>query len=117
LARQRRAEAQQKIAQTLGSLDEKSAFEAFARMEERIEQNERQIKATVEINEEFSGDRLANEFKQLERQTGGLSADHALLALKQKMGLLGAGSAPPRQLGAGEEELHAEIEPDDHAKG
>ncbi len=114
LARQRRAEAQQRIAQTMGSMDEKSAFEAFARMEERIEQNERQLKATVEINEEFSGDKLSNEFKQLERQAGGMSADQALLALKQKMGLLGAGtSAPPRQIGAGanEETVSADIEP------
>ena len=113
LARQRRAEAQQRIAQTMGSLDEKSAFEAFARMEERIEQNERQIKATVEINEEFSGDKLQNEFKQLEKSAGGLNADRALLELKQKMGLLGAGSsAPARQLGAGanEETVNADIE-------
>ena len=39
LARQRRAEAQKRIANTMSSLSEKSAFEAFARMEERIEQN------------------------------------------------------------------------------
>src|ERR687885_17925 len=67
LARQRRAEAQKRIAQTMSSLDEKSAFEAFARMEERIEQNERQIKASTEIDEEVSGDRLQNQFRQLER--------------------------------------------------
>jgi phage shock protein A len=119
LARQRRAEAQQRIAQTMGSLDEKSAFEAFARMEERIEQNERQLKATVEINEEFSGDSLANQFKQLERGTGGVGADQALLALKQKMGLLAAPSTEaPRQLQAGAEDVQAEIEPaDDRIKG
>ena len=46
LARQRRAQAQKRIAETMSSLSEKSAFEAFARMEERIEQNERQIKAS-----------------------------------------------------------------------
>ncbi len=119
LARQRRAEAQQRIAQTMGSLDEKSAFEAFARMEERIEQNERQLKATVEINEEFSGDSLANQFKQLERGAGGVGADQALLALKQKMGLLAApGTEAPRQLRAGAGEALAEIESvDEQAKG
>jgi len=113
LARQRRAEAQTRIAQTMGSLDEKSAFEAFTRMEERIEHNERQLKAAVEINEEFSGDRLASDFKQLERQSGGVSADQALLALKQKMGLLGAGaSETPKQIGSGKDEevIAAEIE-------
>ena len=36
VARQRRAQAQQRIAETMSSLSEKSAFEAFARMEERI---------------------------------------------------------------------------------
>ncbi len=43
LARQRRAQAQKRIAETMSALSEKSAFEAFARMEERIEQNERQL--------------------------------------------------------------------------
>jgi phage shock protein A len=116
LARQRRAEAQQRIAQTMGSMDDKGAFEAFTRMEERIEHNERTLKATVEINEEFSGDKLASDFKQLERQAGGLSADQALLALKQKMGLLGAGaSGSPKQISSGknEEIVAAEIERDD----
>jgi phage shock protein A len=119
LARQRRTEAQKRIAQTMGSMDEKSAFEAFTRMEERIEHNERTLKATVEINEEFSGDKLASDFKQLERQAGGLSADQALLALKQKMGMLGAGSSEPaRQIGAGknEEIVSADIEPADEKK-
>jgi phage shock protein A len=51
IARQRRAQAQQRIAETMSSLSEKSAFEAFARMEERIENNERQIKASAEIDE------------------------------------------------------------------
>ena len=37
-------------------MSEKSAFEAFARMEERIEKNERQLKASIEIEEEFTGD-------------------------------------------------------------
>jgi phage shock protein A len=114
LARQRRAEAQTRIAQTMGSLDEKSAFEAFTRMEDRIAHNERQLKAAVEINEEMTGDRLAGEFKQLERSAGGVSADQALLALKQKMGLLGAGAgSTPKQIGAGEREeeiIAAEIE-------
>jgi phage shock protein A len=104
LARQRRAEAQQRIAQTMSSMDEKSAFEAFARMEEKIDQNERQIRAAVEIDEEFSGDRLQRDFKQLEKAAGSLTADQKLLALKQKMGMLpsGAGAEPAKALGAGE---------------
>src|SRR5207253_10707169 len=60
LARQRRAQAQKRIAETMSSMSENSAFDAFTRMEERIEQNERQIKAHVEIDEEFSVDALQN---------------------------------------------------------
>jgi len=114
VARQRRAQAQQRIAETMSSLSEKSAFEAFARMEERIETNERQLKAHAEIEEEFTGDALANQFKQLEKGAVAGTVDVQLLALKQKMGMLPAGAAPDkRQLGAGqvdEETVHAEIE-------
>jgi phage shock protein A len=108
LARQRSAQAQQRIAQTMSGMSEKSAFEAFARMEEKIANNERQIKASVEIDEEFSGDRLQSDFKKLERVAGSASADQQLQALKEKMGLLPPGSST-RQLGAGEETVNAEI--------
>lgn len=111
LARQRRAQAQQKISETMSSMSEKSAFEAFARMEEKITSNERMIKASSEIDEEFSGDRLSHDFKRLEKAVGSASADQQLAALKQKMGLLGAGtSTPPRRLGAGEETVDAQVE-------
>jgi phage shock protein A len=101
VARQRRAQAQKRIADTMSSLSEKSAFEAFARMEERIENSERQLKASMEIDQEFSGDRLAGEFKQLEKGATSMNADMQLLALKQKMGMLPAGSPSAQQLGAG----------------
>ncbi len=110
LARQRRAQAQQRIAETMSGMSEKSAFEAFARMEERIDQNERMIKASSEIDEEFSGDRLSNDFKRLEKVAGAASADQQLLALKEKMGLLPPGAAAPRRIGAGEEVVQADIE-------
>ena len=79
LARQRRAQAQQRISETMSSMSEKSAFEAFARMEEKVEQNERMIKASTEIDEEFSGDRLASDFKRLEKSAGSMSADQRLV--------------------------------------
>ncbi len=120
LARQRRAQAQKRISETMSGLSEKSAFEAFARMEEKIENNERMIKASSEIDEEFSGDRLQRDFKLLEKSAGSAGADAQLLALKQKMGLIAApASAEKRQLGAGkvpeEETVQAEIE--DHDDG
>ena len=102
IARQRRAQAQKRIADTMSSLSEKSAFDAFSRMEERIDASERQLKASMEIDAEFSGDRLASEFKQLEKGASSMSADMQLLALKQKMGMLPAGApAAKQQLGAG----------------
>ena len=114
VARQRRAQAQQRIQETMSSLSEKSAFEAFSRMEERIDNNERQIKASAEIEEEFTGDTLQRDFKQLEGSAGAVSVDNRLLALKQKMGVLPSGSAAPsKALGAGQrddEEIAAEIE-------
>lgn len=118
LAKQRRAEAQKRISETMSSISEKSAFEAFARMEEKIDQNERQIRAHAEIDGEFSGDRLAHDFKQLEHSAGNAGADAQLFALKQKMGIL---PAPPpadtKQLGTGnadvEEITEAEEIPDE----
>ncbi|MDQ3997030.1 MAG: PspA/IM30 family protein [Gemmatimonadota bacterium] len=120
VARQRRAQAQKRITETMSSLSEKSAFEAFARMEERIEQSERLLKATTEIDEEVTGDRLQSQFRQLERGAGSTTVDARLLELKQKMGVLPPGSAPgSKQLGAGqsgaraggdEEQVAAELE-------
>ena len=78
----------------MSSLSEKSAFDAFARMEERIDQSERQIKATAELDDELTGDTLANQFKQLERGAATSTVDAQLLALKQKMGMLPAGASP-----------------------
>lgn len=102
LARQRRAEAQARISQTMSGLSDNSAFDAFNRMEEKITANERQLQAAQEIDEEFSGDRLAGEFKQLERSSGGANADQQLLQLKQRMGMLASGApATSRQLAAG----------------
>src|SRR5665213_1143145 len=115
IARSKRAEAQARIAETMSSMSEKSAFEAFSRMETKIEDNERRMLANVEIDEEFSGDKLATDFKVLEKGAGAASADMQLLALKQKMGMLPAGSSGNnKQIGAGgsanEEIVHAEIE-------
>ena len=123
IARQRRAQAQKRISETMSSMSEKSAFEAFARMEEKIDASERQLKASVEIEEEFSGDRLASDFKRLEKSATSTSIDMQLLEMKQRMGLLpSAAPAAKRQLGAGgaaeAEEVSAEIdEPSEHRKG
>jgi phage shock protein A len=58
----------------------------------RIEQLESEAEVSVEIAEEYTGDTLANKFKELDAAAGG---DQELLALKQKMGLAPAAAALP----------------------
>jgi phage shock protein A len=101
IAKQKRAEAQRRIHDTMAGLSDRSAFEAFDRMADRIEENERVALASAEVTQELSsGDSLEREFKQLE--SGG-EADDRLLELKRKMGILPpATAAAPQQLAEGE---------------
>ena len=106
VARARRAEAQQRIQDTLAGMGDKSAFESFERMQEKIEANERKALASAELAEEFSGDKLAREFEQLEYHG---NSDQQLLELKAKMGMLGAGKGEaPKQIGQGQTEVAEE---------
>lgn len=99
IARQKRAEAHKRIQETMSSISDQSAFETFERMAEQIEHEERKLIAAAEVNEDLSGDSLVKQFQSLEK---GQSADEQLLALKQKMGLLPAGSpAESKRLGKG----------------
>jgi phage shock protein A len=99
VARAKRAEAQQRIQETMSGMSDKSAFESFERMAEKIEAHERKAIAAAEINEEFSGDRLARQFESLEYKG---SSEQQLLELKQRMGLLpSGGGGETRQLGTG----------------
>ena len=102
VARAKRAEAQQRIQETMSGMSDRSAFESFERMTEKIEQNERKAIAAAELQEEFSGDTLAKQFEALEYKG---NADQQLLELKSRMGLLKSGSET-RQLGKGGETIH-----------
>ncbi len=115
IARQRRAEAQQRIHETMSSMSDKSAFETFERMSERIEQNERKAIANAELSEELEGDQLQKQFSQLEYKA---DADTQLLQLKAKMGLIaGPKSQASKQIGAGKGDVHdAELVDDDDQK-
>ena len=68
----------------------------------------------LESEEEFTGDRLQQDFKLLEKNATSVAVDDRLLQLKQKMGVLSAGAGGTRgQLGAGKrdaETVDAEIE-------
>jgi phage shock protein A len=100
VARQRRAEAQTRIRETMSSMSERSAFETFDRMEERIEEMEQQALAAAELAGELTGDTLQRQFEELE-YTG--SADQQLFELKRKMGVLPPGEERP-QLPGGDAE-------------
>ena len=79
-------------------------------MEEKIETNERKLKASAEIDEEFSGDKLANDFKKLEAGGANISAEMQLIALKQKMGVLPPSAGNNKALGAGRQAEEESIE-------
>lgn len=110
VARARRAEAQQRIQETMSGMTDKSAFESFERMTEKIEQQERKAIAAAELQNEFEGDHLAQQFQALEYKG---APDQQLLELKSRMGLLGSGGGGSKQLGKGGETVEAELV-DDH---
>lgn len=90
IAKQKRAQAQKRIHETMAGLEDKSAFRAFDQMVEKIEDTERKALAAAEVTEELGGDELVKEFALLE--TGGENGDveAKLLELKRDMGLLAA---------------------------
>jgi phage shock protein A len=104
VARAKRAEAQQRIQETMSGMSDRSAFESFERMTEKIEASERRALAAAELNEEVSGDRLIQQFEQLEYKG---SSDQQLLELKQRMGLIAPPQGQPtRQLNKGAGDVH-----------
>jgi phage shock protein A len=84
VAKQKRAQAQRRIHETMSGLSDRSAFQAFERVAEKIEQSERQALASAQVTESLTGDTLETQFKQLET---GDDMDERLAALKEKMGL------------------------------
>jgi phage shock protein A len=104
IAKQKRAQAQRRIHETMSGLSDTSAFEAFNRMADKIEEEERRNVAEAEVSEALTGDTLESQFLKLEAGSGSADVDSKLMALKQQMGLLPAGeeSAEPKKLAAGD---------------
>ena len=84
IARQKRAEAQKAIQDTMRGLADNSAFDTFERMNQKVDQIEAESEAATELGGELAGDTLQQKFKKLE---GGTGSDLALAELKAKMGL------------------------------
>jgi len=95
VAKHKRAQAQRRIHETIAGLSDRSAFEVFDRMAEKIEDTERRALAAAEVTDTLSGDTLEKEFARLE---GSDSVDQRLIALKQKMGLLPASADDTKRL-------------------
>ncbi|MEI6873598.1 MAG: PspA/IM30 family protein [Spirochaetota bacterium] len=84
IARAKRAEAQDKINQTMSSLSgNKSAFDTFDRMSKKVDELEARTEAHAELEEATSGATLEKQFAALE--SSGVGADLALEQLKAKM--------------------------------
>ncbi|MEN8145642.1 MAG: PspA/IM30 family protein [Gemmatimonadota bacterium] len=89
IAKQKRAQAQKRIHDTMAGIEDKSAFRSFDQMVEKIEETERKALAAAEVTEELEGDDLSREFTMLEAG-GDTDVEDRLLALKRDMGLLAA---------------------------
>ena len=111
IAKQKRAQAQRKIHETMSGLSDTSAFEAFNRMADKIEESERKSLAAAAINEDLTGDSLEDQFKQLESGGASGQVEGRLLELKRQMGLLSAPEEEQmKQLEAGDGDADAEAD-------
>ena len=87
IARAKRAEAQQKIQNTISSVSgNRSAFDAFDRMAQKVDQMEAQADAEKEIEDLTTNSTLEKRFAELEKSDS--SADLLLEDLKKKMNVL-----------------------------
>ena len=109
VAKQRRAQAQKRIHETMSGLSNTSAFDAFNRMAEKIEEQERESLAHQEVTEALGPGSLEDDFKVLESGGGTADVEDRLLALKQGMGLIAApDKEEPKQLESGDDDEAAE---------
>ncbi|MGM0574496.1 MAG: PspA/IM30 family protein [Myxococcota bacterium] len=114
IARQKRAEAQKHIHDTMSGMSDTSAFDTFARMEGKVDQ----IEAEAEASTELSGaaePSLEQEFAALESSAP--AQDDALSALKAKMGVPAAAlpeetAEKPQEVesSTSDEDIEAELE-------
>ena len=82
IARQKRAKAQKQIHEMMAGMKDNSAFNAFERMEQKIDEVEARADAAEEMAADFGDDTLEDEFAQLGTKA---SVDDDLAALKSKL--------------------------------
>jgi len=87
VSRQKRAEAQRTINETLSNINSTSAFDTFDRMSDRVTQLEAEAEAASEIGGALPESSLESQFKALEASSG---VDDDLTALKKRMALAAA---------------------------
>ena len=105
VAKQKRAQAQRRIHETMSGLSDTSAFEAFNRMAEKIEDSEHRLLAQSEVDQSLAVPSVESEFLKLEVGRADMAVEERLMALKQNMGMLSGGTGErPRQLNAGRAE-------------
>ena len=110
IAKQKRAQAQRRIHDTMAGLQDKSAFRAFDQMVEKIEDSEMKALAAAEVTEDLEGDDLTREFGLLEGGSSDAEVEDRLLALKRDMGLLGpAEEEAPKALEAADQDTEPEV--------
>jgi phage shock protein A len=90
IARAKRAEAQKKIANSMSSISNNSAFDAFERMNEKVEQIEAEASAAAEIEDFSNNSSIEKEFEMLE--SGNAGAELLLEKLKSEMNTEGTES-------------------------
>jgi phage shock protein A len=96
VARAKRAEAQQKIQDTISNVSgNRSAFDAFDRMAAKVDQMEAQADAAKELEDLSADANLEKRFAELEKSDS--SADMMLLELKEKMKALPEHSGETRK--------------------
>lgn len=85
VARAKRAEAQKRINETIGGMNDTSAFEAFEQMSQRMDQLEAENDAMLEIEETAGTSTLEEQFAQLE--AGSTNTDAMLEDLKKRVAI------------------------------
>jgi phage shock protein A len=85
LAKAKRAKAQESLNKTYAEVNDQSAFDSFARMEDKVNSIEDKAIAMEELNDEVTGDTLEKEFEALEKGSAETAVMDELAALKAKL--------------------------------